>query len=49
MKLGYVTASTTECDVMNAPVKMGPIGRPETPVMNYRYTLHNVPQDFFEG
>jgi len=33
---------------MNTPVKMGPIGRPETPVRNYRYTLPNIPEDSFE-
>jgi hypothetical protein len=30
---------------MNAPVKMGPIRRPETPV---RCTLPNIPEDSFE-
>jgi hypothetical protein len=48
VNLGYVTASTTECDVMNAPVKIGPMGRPETPVRNYCYTLRNIPEDSFE-
>jgi hypothetical protein len=48
MKLGYVPGSSTENDVMNAPVKMGPIGRPETPVRNYRCTLRNIPEDAFE-
>jgi len=27
---------------------MGPIGRPETPVRNYRYTLPNIPEDSFD-
>jgi hypothetical protein len=33
---------------MNVPLKMGPIGRPETPIRSYRYTLRNIPEDFFE-
>jgi len=27
------------------PLKMGPIGCPETSVRNYQYTLHNVPEE----
>jgi hypothetical protein len=27
---------------------MGPIGRPERPVRNYRYTLPDIPEDSFE-
>jgi len=26
------------------PLKMGPIGSPETSVLNYQYSLHNKPQ-----
>ena len=27
------------------PLKMGPIGCPKTPVMNYHYSLHNIPEE----
>jgi hypothetical protein len=44
-------ATTEDCDTYlvqgfdSRPLKMGPIGCPETSVRNYHYSLHNNPEN----